>query len=639
MSPLPAACHPFDERARWHSARRDSRAMRGDDVVVDFDSNDVPYYALAGALADARARWMATIVFRLACAFWFACGCAFGRASARWGPWARWTTRSARDEGETEEARGSGRGARGGCGDLERARARGDGYARTREVRESKKKTSVTTRTSSSSVKRGDEKLSVSSTGTTGTRTTTNVAPMEVETNGNVEAAVEEEAESAFTCVDDEMEDAFVDESEIEPASEFTAGFGGAPTRFETKEEVEKSFSTREKTLEASSPSDEPTSAEDEDDSDSVETKEKMQFVADQVSEATSAMDAADDERSRARAEANKIEWEQRAVELAKQREEARRLKAAARKERRMKERTEEHKKEAEDRAKEADSLNEYRTAAQTTLKSEGLYFIAENGDLSSLLLRLGTHEDGKNIETSYKKALLKYHPDRSAARGGSLEDNARCEETFKLLQACRKLWENMGKPSASFTRTQSAHTRSWSRAPGASTTNSTNSSSPPSNNAAYNMYQAGRRSAEAEERAKQAQANAEFVQKAKQEAKESEDRMRTEAARRWRELQKMQREKFTRESQAEMTRKDSLNKAREREELRKKLEEIKRSATFHTPNTDSPSSGKSTPSPTFNRTLSGTRVHINLKPVTSPGVDSQQPGSPQSKEQTLHRL
>ena len=132
---------------------------------------------------------------------------------------------------------------------------------------------------------------------------------MEVETNGNVEAAVEEEAESAFTCVDDEMEDAFVDESEIEPASEFTAGFGGAPTRFETKEEVEKSFSTREKTLEASSPSDEPTSAEDEDDSDSVETKEKMQFVADQVSEATSAMDAADDERSRARAEANKIEW------------------------------------------------------------------------------------------------------------------------------------------------------------------------------------------------------------------------------------------------------------------------------------------------------------------------------------------
>lgn len=611
--------------------------MRGDDVVVDFDTNDVPYYALAGALADARATWVATIVFRLACAFWFACGCAIGRASAGWGPWASGAVKGTREK-DVDAVRVT-RTASGGYGEVERnsGGARGDGYAR-RGTRESKKKESETERTSSS-VKRGDEKPSVSSTGTTGTRTTTNVAPMEVETNGNVEAAVEEEAESAFTCVDDEMEDAFVDESEVlEPTNELTTGFGSAPTRFETKEEVEES--TREKTFEASSPSDEPTSAEDEEDeSDSVETKEKMQFVADQVSEATSAMHSADDERSRARAEANKIEWEQRAVELAKQREEARRLKTAARKERRMKERTEAHKKEAEDRAKQADSLNEYRTAAQTTLKSEGLYFIAENGDLSSLLLRLGTHEDGKNIETSYKKALLKYHPDRSAARGGSLEDNARCEETFKLLQACRKLWENMGKPSVSFTRTQSAHTRSWTRAPGANTTNSTNSSSPPSNNAAYNAYQAGRRSAEAEERSKQAQANAEFVQKAKQEASEAESRMRSEAARRWRELQKMQRDKFTRESQAEMTRMDSLNKAREREELRKKLEEIKRSVTFPTPSTDSPSSGKSTSSPTFNRTVSGTRVHVNAKPVTSPGIDSQQSGSPQSKEQTLHRL
>ena len=173
-----------------------------------------------------------------------------------------------------------------------------------------------------------------------------------------------------------------------------------------------------------------------------------MYFVAEQVSEATSALNAADDERAKARAEANKIEWERRAEELAKQREEARRLKQAARKERRMMERSQTFRQEAEDRAKEADSLNEYRVSAQTALKSEGLYFIAENGDLATLLLRLGTHEDGKNIETSYKKALLKFHPDRSAARGGTLEDNARCEETFKLLQACRKVWENMGKPN-----------------------------------------------------------------------------------------------------------------------------------------------------------------------------------------------
>ena len=73
-------------RTRGGTSRDAIRAsMRGDDVVVDFDSNDVPYYALAGALADARARWMATIVFRLACAFWFACGCAFGRAFGGFG--------------------------------------------------------------------------------------------------------------------------------------------------------------------------------------------------------------------------------------------------------------------------------------------------------------------------------------------------------------------------------------------------------------------------------------------------------------------------------------------------------------------------------------------------------------------------
>ena len=41
-------------RTRGGTSRDAIRAsMRGDDVVVDFDSNDVPYYALAGALADA----------------------------------------------------------------------------------------------------------------------------------------------------------------------------------------------------------------------------------------------------------------------------------------------------------------------------------------------------------------------------------------------------------------------------------------------------------------------------------------------------------------------------------------------------------------------------------------------------------
>ena len=271
--------------------------------------------------------------------------------------------------------------------------------------------------------------------------------------------------------------------------------------------------------------------------------------------------------------------------------------------------------------------------------------------------MRLGAHEEGKNIETSYKKALLMFHPDRSAARGGSLQDNARCEETFKILQACRKVWENMGKPDKSFTRVQPTHhahtthsARSWSR----TSSGPTYSTSPPNNNGpsnAYQAYKAGQQSANDEARKREAEANAAFVQKAKQEASEAEQRMRTEAARRWRELQKMQREKNDRENRAEMNRVDSLEKAREREELRKKLEEIKRSATF--PPNCSPDSESSNTSPGLSRTVSGTKVHFNVKPVVSPAnvaVETTVHGSPhspstgsprsaQSKEETLTRL
>ena len=140
-----------------------------------------------------------------------------------------------------------------------------------------------------------------------------------------------------------------------------------------------------------------------------------MYFVAEQVSEATSALNAADDERAKARAEANKIEWERRAEELAKQREEARRLKQAARKERRMMERSQTFRQEAEDRAKEADSLNEYRVSAQTALKSEGLYFIAENGDLATLLLRLGT-------PTSMEGRTIGFQPESNSSKGNRQE-------------------------------------------------------------------------------------------------------------------------------------------------------------------------------------------------------------------------
>ena len=543
-------------------------------------------------------------VFRLACALWFALGCALGRASASLGR--RATTR--KDANETSATASRARRA---------ARARSE----------------TTTGTASAAPMDLGESASAAGGG---------------EADG--EARDGEEAESAFAGMDDEMEDAFVDESETRGDGDDGEGaserFGSAPATFASKENG--TAKTGGDVAAETSRGDESGSAA-EDESDSAETKEKMYFVAEQVSEATSALNAADDERAKARAEANKIEWERRAEELAKQREEARRLKQAARKERRMMERSQTFRQEAEDRAKEADSLNEYRVSAQTALKSEGLYFIAENGDLATLLLRLGTHEDGKNIETSYKKALLKFHPDRSAARGGTLEDNARCEETFKLLQACRKVWENMGKPNKAFTRAQPSMTRQWTRATSSST--QTYSTSPPNNNAAYESYQAGRRSAEAEARDNQSEVNAAFVQKAKQEATEAENRMRTEAARRWRELQRMQREKSQRESKAETTRVDSLQKAREREELRKKLEEIKRtSASFPMSENVSPASERTNLSPGVSRTLSGTRVHVNVKPTVSPGIDAYDavssqsaratsPRSPQTKEQTLHRL
>ena len=520
----------------------------------------------------------------------------------------------------------------------------------------------------------------------TATSRSTRATPMEVEGRGGVDDG--DEAESSFVVVDDEMEDAFVDESEATGGTSAVAAEGvvaegvvaesvvaesvvaetvvaegvvaetvvetttGAPSAFVERAEVEVKADAREEEDFSSAAEDESPNEE----SDSADTKEKMHFVAEQVFEATSAVDAAEDERARERAEANRIEWERRAEELAKQREEARRLKSIAKKERRMKERSQTFREEAEHRAKEADSLNQYRVSAQETLKYEGLYQIAESGDLRSLLMRLGTHEEGKNIETSYKKALLMFHPDRSAARGGTLQDNARCEETFKILQACRKVWENMGKPDKSFTRVQPTHythsthtARSWSR-----TSASTYSTSPPNNKGpsnAYQAYKAGQQSADDEARKREAEANAAFVQKAKQEANEAEQRMRTEAARRWRELQKMQREKNERENRAEMNRVDALEKAREREELRKKLEEIKRSAAF--PPNSSPDSESSNASPSLNRTVSGTKVHFNVKSVVSPAQvvvetvvygsarsqSSGSPRSPQSKEETLTRL
>lgn len=605
--------------------------------------------------------WFSSIVFRLACAFWFFVGAAFGRATSGWfgGGGDRKRVRDASTSTTTATA-------------TVPKRMNGE---RINDAEESSE-TTPARRLSGESTRADATETSVRSRRKSvgeGSRTTTmrDVEAMEVNSasaagdkgksgkfeSGLVEDA-EDEAQSSFVQVDDEMEDAF--EEETATSSTPLGGFGTAPSAFDERTPTKEEGIGRQPSTVDESPV---STEEEEDDSDSAETKEKLQFVNENVSEAAKALENAEDERARARAEANKIEWERRAEELAKQREEARRLKAAARKERRMRERSDSHRQEAEDRAKAAESLNQYRVSAQDELKNDGLYHVAERGDLAGLLIRLGTHENGKNIETSYKKALLKFHPDRSAARGGSLEDQARCEETFKLLQACRKVWENMGKPQASFTKTQPTPTRSWTRS------GSSSQASPPnqSTHTAYHAYTAGRKAADAERREKQAAENAAFVAKAKRDAVEAEGRMREEAARRWRELQRMQRTKVQQEAKAETHRVDSLKKAREREELRQKLEEIKRTSgsfvmssgeAFSTK--DGKEESPKRESPQFTRTVSsGTRVHINVKPVTSPAADvdahdaaaklrptrraqaspSGSPRSPQSKEETLHRL
>ena len=558
------------------------------------------------ALAACEVTAFAVLRRRLAHALWFILGCVLGRLS------------NGRSSGTRE------------------ATATATATAATARVRA----TTVTPTTSRVSVDGKSDGGEARSRATSGT--THGAVAMEVERTGG-----DDEAESSCACVDDEMTDAFVEEEAT----------SGVPEAFATRSSARAANGTAEwsRAAEASS-----SGAEDEspNDSDSADTKEKIQFFEERVFEATNAVDAAEDERDRARAEANRIEWEKRAEELARQREEARRLKSIARKERRALERSQTHREERDVRAKEAEDLDAYRVHSQEALKTEGLYHIAENGDLQGLLTRLEINEEGKNIETSYKKALLKFHPDRAAARGGGLKEHALCEETFKLLQACRKVWESMGKPNRTFVRQQTAPTRSWTR--GSPASSQTTAKSPPKTSTTaseggshyYHAYKAGRQSMDDEARKKEAEINAAFVQKAKQEATEAEERMRAEAAARWRELQKLQREKDEREKRAEFVRVDSLAKAREREELRKKLEEIKRSASF-VPQEDSQ---ENSPSPAVNRTTSGTRVHINMKPTVSPGTGSQftanafnevrgtspgsaSPRSPQSKEETLTRL
>ena len=557
--------------------------------------------------------WVNAMMFKLACGFWFILGAVLGR---------QYTLLTHAWSEKTTEA----------LGRSERARV----VAKAKPTA-----SSTTTRTASAAVE-----------------------AMEIETNSGRTFMDDNEAESSFVQVDEMMEDAFEeDQAESEAvgvARETTTTFV-APATFESLEErqqTKQSMPVDVKSTEPHEPStvdESDSSAAEDEESDSADTKDKLQFVADQVLEAEIEGKETEDEVARARAEADKIEWEKRRVELEKQAEIARKKKAALKKVRRMNNATEAFRKESEVKAKEADDLNNLRITAQQELKAEGLYNIAEFGDLAGLLLRLKTHEDGKNIETSYKKALLKFHPDRSAARGGNLNDLARCEETFKLLQACRKVWENMGKPMKSFTRDQPSVTRSWSRGGTPTTPTSSNQSA----RSGYDAYRAGQQAAQTAQQQKEAAATAEFVQRAKKEASEAEARMREEAARRTSELQKMQREKLARDSKAEEDRIEHLQKAREREELRKKLEDIKRAnssmaTSFGVANNESPTGkGASPTSKSHQQVTSGTKIFINPK-LSSSGMDSfdiplrprRRPlnsqksiSSPQSREETLGRL
>lgn len=553
--------------------------------------------------------WVNAMMFKLACGFWFILGAVLGR---------QYTLLTHAWSEKTTEA----------LGRSERARV---------VVKAKPTASSTTTRTASAAVE-----------------------AMEIETNSGRTFMDDNEAESSFVQVDEMMEDAFEeDQAESEAvgvARETTTTFV-APATFESLEErqqTKQSMLVDVKSTEPHEPStvdESDSSAAEDEESDSADTKDKLQFVADQVLEAEIEGKETEDEVARARAEADKIEWEKRRVELEKQAEIARKKKAALKKVHRMNIATEAFRKESEVKAKEADDLNNLRITAQQELKAEGLYNIAEFGDLAGLLLRLKTHEDGKNIETSYKKALLKFHPDRSAARGGNLNDLARCEETFKLLQACRKVWENMGKPMKSFTRDQPSVTRSWSRGGTPTTPTSSNQSA----RSGYDAYRAGQQAAQTAQQQKEAAATAEFVQRAKKEASEAEARMREEAARRTSELQKMQREKLARDSKAEEDRIEHLQKAREREELRKKLEDIKRAnssmaTSFGVANNESPTGKGASPT---QQVTSGTKIFINPK-LSSSGMDSfdiplrprrrplnsqKSVSSPQSREETLGRL
>ena len=146
----------------------------------------------------------------------------------------------------------------------------------------------------------------------------------------------------------------------------------------------------------------------------------------------------------------------QRAAEIERQRGAAKAAKKAARSERVVAQRVLSHRKGIEEAEARASEMDDARTDAQRFLERSGAHALAAAGCMGATLLRLelidATAADLRSmpenkLEGAYKRALAKNHPDRSAARGDDVAAAARCEETFKLLQAAHLRWTEMGKP------------------------------------------------------------------------------------------------------------------------------------------------------------------------------------------------
>ena len=146
----------------------------------------------------------------------------------------------------------------------------------------------------------------------------------------------------------------------------------------------------------------------------------------------------------------------QRVAEIERQRGAAKAAKKAARSERVAAERVLSHRKGIEEAEARASEMEDARADAQRLLERSGAHALAAAGCMGATLLRLELIDTAASdlrsmpentLEGAYKRALAKNHPDRSAARGDDVAAAARCEETFKLLQAAHLRWSEMGKP------------------------------------------------------------------------------------------------------------------------------------------------------------------------------------------------